>query len=94
MIGYTQGAQTIDNNVVNIVYLSAANNPNMGTLVGNYYAGLVQALLNQDYGSFWVFGVLLIIAGFLLIILGDRKHERNPEAEAPLLLPPPPQESP
>jgi len=93
MIGYVQGMQTIDDNVVNIVYLSAVNIPTMGTLVGNYYAGLVQGLLNPDYGSYWVFGILLITAGFLLVVLSDRKRKRDPEAEASLLIPQPSQDT-
>jgi len=81
MIGYAQGLISINEPIGNIIVGITSANPQVGSLVGAYVAGFVQQSLDPDYGSFWIFGILLIIGGFLLITITRKKRP----SEGPLL---------
>jgi uncharacterized membrane protein YfcA len=82
LIGYAQGLISLNEPIGNIIVGIAAGNPALGTLVGSYVAGFVAQKLDPDYGSYWVFGVLLIVFGFLLVSISRKPP---PIPEPPLL---------
>ena len=65
----------MDDAASNIVAVASTNDPTVGLYFGSYLVGLIQASVNLDYGISWIGGVLLIIVGFLILILSDRKKE-------------------
>jgi hypothetical protein len=73
MIGYVQGLQSIADAVVNIVHEVITKTPSSSAYVGNYISGYVQQAINPAQGSYWEFGILLAIGGFILIARGDRR---------------------
>jgi hypothetical protein len=82
MIGYVQGLQSIVEAVANIIFEVAATIPNLGVIVASAVAGYVAHIVNPIYGSYWEFGILLAIGGFILIARGDR--DRNSDQEKSL----------
>jgi len=86
-MGSAQGVVTVSNAAGNIVFDVARVSPSVGVIIGTYLQDLVQVQLTQNYGSFWVFGVLLAFGGLALIERGDRKP-RPPEESLPLLTEP------
>ncbi len=58
--------------------------PTIGAIMGNYVKDLIISQLTPNYGSYWVFGILLVLGGFILVARGDRKP-RDPMERAPLL---------
>jgi hypothetical protein len=86
-MGSAQGMITISNAVGNTIYLVSANTPGVGGMVGAYVADIITAQLAPNYGSFWVFGVILACGGLVLAYRGDRKP-RPPEEALPLLTEP------
>ena len=85
MIGYVQGIQSIVDVVKNIIFDVARTMPNVGSYVAYYVGGYLQENANPAFGSYWEFGILLAIFGFILIARGDRKPNNQ---EEPLLLQP------
>ena len=75
---------TVANGVANIILTIGINMSTVGAIMGNYMKDLVVQTLTPDYGSYWVFGILLSLGGFILIARGDRKP-RDPMERAPLL---------
>lgn len=88
LIGSAQGAITVSNNVGNTIFAVAVSMPTtVGTMIGRYIEDLIVEQLAPNYGSFWVFGVILACGGFILVYRGDRKP-RPPEEALPLLTEP------
>jgi hypothetical protein len=87
LMGSAQGAITVSNNVGNIVYTVAVNTPGVGSLVGEYLELIITGNFAPNYGTFWVFGVILACLGLTLVYRGDRKP-RPPEEALPLLTEP------
>jgi hypothetical protein len=87
LIGSAQGAITISNAMGNMIYAVAVNTPGVGGMVGQYLELIITAQFAPDYGTFWVFGVILASLGFMLVYRGDRKP-RPPEEALPLLTEP------
>lgn len=85
--GSAQGAITISNAVGNLIYGVAVNTPGVGGMVGQYIELIVTPNLAPNYGTYWVFGVLLACGGLMLVYRGDRKP-RPPEEALPLLTEP------
>ena len=56
-------------------------------MVGKYIDLIVTGQLDRNYGSFWVFGIILACLGLMLVYRGDRKP-RPPEEALPLLTEP------
>jgi len=81
MIGYVQGLRSVVDAVGNIVYGVARS---MGLYAGvtDTITGFVQLRINPNYASFWEFGVLIAIGGFILVVRGDRKRNTE-ENQAP-----------
>lgn len=73
MIGYVQGLQSIVDAVSNIILQVAYITPNVGAAIGSAVAGFMEQLINPDYGSYWAFGVILAVGGFILVARGDPK---------------------
>ena len=88
LIGYVQGIQSVVDAVINITQEVVKNTPNLNSPVAYVVAGFVQQYANPTYGSYWEFGILLAVGGFILVARGDRKP-RNPEEAEPLLRPTP-----
>jgi uncharacterized membrane protein YfcA len=86
-MGSAQGEITISNVVGSTVYTVAVNTPGVGSLVGEYLSLIITAQFAPNYGSFWVFGVILSCLGLALVYRGDRKP-RPPEEALPLLTEP------
>ena len=86
-MGSAQGIITISNHVGNTIYLVSVNTPGVGSLVGKYIELVITGQLDPNYGSFWVFGVILATLGLILVYRGDRKP-RPPEEALPLLTEP------
>jgi len=86
-MGSAQGAITITNAVGNIILSVSIATPGVGAIVGEYIEEIVTSQFAPDYGSFWVFGVLLACFGLILVFRGDRKP-RPPEESLPLLTEP------
>ncbi len=86
-MGSAQGAITISNAVGNLIYGVAVNTPGVGGMVGQYIELIVTPNLAPNYGTYWVFGVLLACGGLMLVYRGDRKP-RPPEEALPLLTEP------
>ncbi len=84
MIGYVQGLQSVVDAVNNITIAVAKALPPMYSVVAGLVTGYVQQDLNPARGSFWEFGILLAVGGFILVARGDRKP-RNPAEAEPLL---------
>jgi hypothetical protein len=86
LIGYVEGIQSIIVEANRIVLATGAtlNMPLFDVVVGAFVTQFVQGHGNQNYGSFWAFGIILAFLGFVLVAKGDRKP---PTAEdlAPLL---------
>jgi hypothetical protein len=87
LMGSAQGVVTVSNAAGNIVLNFARVSPSIGVIIGAYLQELVQQQLTPNYGSFWVFGVLLACGGLALIERGDKKP-RPPEESLPLLTEP------
>jgi hypothetical protein len=83
-MGYAQGVQDVYNGVSNIIITVASHTPQAGYVIGTAIAGLVESKVDINYGSYWVFGIILAIFGLIAIGVGDRK-ERSLEERAPLL---------
>jgi hypothetical protein len=81
MIGYAQGVQTIVDNVNNIIARTALTLPNVGRTLTDLVAAYLQHQVNPTYGSYWEFGALFAIGGFILVARGDRKPRTTQEAE-------------
>jgi len=86
-MGSAQGMITVSNATGNIVYSVAVNTPGVGGMVGEYLALIITAQFAPNYGTFWVFGVILACLGLTLVYRGDRKP-RPPEEALPLLTEP------
>jgi len=86
-MGSAQGMITISNHVGDTIYTVAVNTPGVGSMVGRYISLIVTPQLSPNYGSFWVFGVILATLGLALVYRGDRKP-RPPEESLPLLTEP------
>jgi hypothetical protein len=84
MMGWAQGIETVSNAVGNIIFNVGVNIPGVGVAIGDYVDGLVEQQLTPNYGTYWVFGILLAAGGLILIGRGDRKP-RDPAEYAPLL---------
>ena len=84
LIGNAQGVETLGNDVGNIILVIGINMSTVGAVMGNYVKDLVVQQLTPDYGSYWVFGIILALGGFILVARGDRKP-RDPSERAPLL---------
>jgi hypothetical protein len=89
MIGYVQGIQSIVDAVVNIVRVAGS------TLGVSSFAATtafyIKVAANPDFGSYWIFGILLAFGGFVLVARGDRKAKdtTGDQREGPLLTQPP-----
>jgi hypothetical protein len=93
MIGYVQGLQSIVDAVSNIAIQVGPTLPNSSPFEAAFIAAVfsqyAEGDLNPAYASFWAFGILLTVGGFILIARGGRKPKAvKPE---PLLLPPMPE---
>jgi hypothetical protein len=84
LVGNAQGVITIANGVGSIILSLGIKMTTIGAIMGNYVKDLVTFQLTPDYGSYWVFGILLALGGFILVARGDRKP-RDPIERAPLL---------
>jgi hypothetical protein len=84
MIGDAQGAKTIANGVAQLAFSTGINMPSVGPIIGNYIRDLLTVSLTLNYGTYWAFGILLALAGFILVARGDRKP-RDPKEREPLL---------
>jgi hypothetical protein len=69
------------------IYSVAVSTPGVGGMVGEYLELIITAQFAPDYGTFWVFGVILGSLGLMLVYRGDRKP-RPPEEALPLLTEP------
>ncbi len=87
LIGDAQGVETVSNAVGNIILNLGISMPTVGAIMGAYVMDLVEQTLTPNYGSYWVFGILLAFFGFILVARGDRKP-RDPMEKAPLLTEP------
>ncbi len=83
-MGGAQGLVTISNGVGDIILNLGIKMPTVGAIMGAYVRDLVQSQLTLNYGTEWVFGILLAFGGFILVARGDRKP-RNPRDKEPLL---------
>jgi hypothetical protein len=81
MAGTAQGILTISNATGNIVFNVSQTTPAVGSLVGNYMAGLIEQQLTPNYGSYWAFATIFVILGLVLIARGDKKPRDPREAE-------------
>jgi hypothetical protein len=86
-MGTAQGEITVSNTVGNLIYGVAVNTPGVGPMVGQYIELIVTPNFSPNYGTYWVFGVLLACGGLMLVYRGDRKP-RPPEEALPLLTEP------
>jgi hypothetical protein len=84
LMGYAQGVQDVYNGVSNIIITVATDTPDAGYVIGSAIAALVQDKVDINYGSYWVFGIILAIFGLIAIGVGDRR-QRPLEERAPLL---------
>jgi hypothetical protein len=73
MIGWVQGRQSIVDAVTNIIFQTGTDMPNVGFQISALTAAYIQAQVNPAYGSYWAFGILLVIGAFILVARGDRK---------------------
>ncbi len=64
-MGSAQGMITISNAVGNTIIVVSLSTPGVGAFVGQYVAGYVVQQLAPNYGSFWVFGVILVCGGLV-----------------------------
>jgi hypothetical protein len=87
LMGSAQGGITISNEVGSTIYSVAVNTPGVGGMVGEYIELIVTPQLVPNYGTYWVFGVILACLGLGLVYRGDRKP-RPPEESLPLLTEP------
>lgn len=87
LIGYAQGLITISTNMGEIIAVQSSASPQVGAIVGDYVAGFVQQAIDPNYGSYWVFGVIMAIFGLLLISWWEKRAKRPPPP--PLLQPVP-----
>ena len=87
LIGTAQGMITISNTVGDAIYSLSLVTPGVGAMIGAYIQDVVTAQLSANYGTYWVFGVLLACFGLMLVYRGDRKP-RPPEEALPLLTEP------
>jgi hypothetical protein len=87
LIGNAQGMITISNAVGNFIYSLSMVTPGVGSMIGAYIQDVVTATLSANYGTYWVFGVLLACFGLMLVYRGDKKP-RPPEEALPLLTEP------
>jgi hypothetical protein len=88
MMGYGQGIQTVVDAVKNITFDVAKTMPNVGSYVAYYVGGYLQQNGNPAYASYWEFGIILAIGGFILLARGDPKPntEKEPLLTQPLFL--------
>ena len=87
LMGSAQGLITISNYAGNTIFNLSKTTPAVGVITGNFLENLVEQQLTPNYGTFWVFGVLLAIGGLAFIGRGDRKP--RPASESiPLLTEP------
>jgi hypothetical protein len=87
LIGTAQGMITISNTVGDYIYSLSLTTPGVGGMIGAYIQDVVTSTLSANYGTYWVFGVLLSCFGFMLVYRGDKKP-RPPEEALPLLTEP------
>ncbi len=88
-IGYAQGMVTIINIVDGFVYQVAASLNLSQAMVADTVVEYVNQTSNKAYGSYWAFGVLLVIFGFILIARGDHKKVKRLTPIQPLSSEPP-----
>jgi uncharacterized membrane protein YfcA len=86
-VGGAQGVETVSNAVGKIAFDLGVSMNTVGAIMGAYVGQLIEQQLTPNYGTDWVFGILVILAGFILIARGDRKP-RNPRDKEPLLTEP------
>ena len=86
-MGGAQGIETVSNAVSKICLDVGIQMTFVGAIMGAYVGDLISQELTVNYGSYWVFGILLAIGGFVLIGRGDRKP-KNPKDSEPLLTEP------
>jgi predicted MFS family arabinose efflux permease len=84
MMGDAQGREEIANVVGNLAFDVGKSQPQVGAIVGNYVGGFIVQAVNINYGTYWVFGIILALFGFILVARGDRKP-RDPSEREPLL---------
>jgi hypothetical protein len=59
-------------------------------MVSYTVAAYVEQTSNPAYGSYWAFGVIMVIVGFILIARGDRKRSiPRPKPILPISTEPP-----
>lgn len=83
-MGSAQGVVTIANGVGDIALRVGDSMPLVGGVMGAYVGELITQQMTPNYGTYWIFGILLAIAGLMLIGRGDRKP-RDPRDKEPLL---------
>ena len=78
MVGWVQGLQSIPDYLARVVYASQGNNPVSQVITAYFYA-----VINPNYGSFWEFGIVMAIVGFLFVARGDKKmiEEQLPDLQ-------------
>ena len=77
LIGNAQGMITISNAVGNFIYSLSMVTPGVGSMIGAYIQDVVTATLSANYGTYWVFGVLLACFGLMLVYWGTRSPGRR-----------------
>jgi hypothetical protein len=80
LVGFAQGRQSIVDAVINIIYQTGRDLPNVGLPIAGLFAVYVQQEANPAFASYWEFGVLLAIGGFILVVRGDRKPKSAQES--------------
>jgi len=89
MVGYVQGIQSIVDAAVNIVHTTGS------TLHVSSFAATaafyIQVAANPDFGSYWIFGILLAFGGFVLVAREDRRPRdtSGDPREGPIFTQPP-----
>ncbi len=84
MIGWVQGIQSIVDTINSSISAVASSIPNLDSELQGYLQSQIQQNVNPVLGTYWAFGIILAIAGFILVARGDRKPQSDGE-EAPLL---------
>jgi hypothetical protein len=89
LIGYAQGVSNLVDAITNLGSNVISNTPNLdhytGQLISSFIFQDLDSRFDRSYGSYWVFGILLLVGSFVLISRGDRKPVTDLEREGRLI---------
>ncbi len=81
MIGYVQGIQSIVPNIDGMINYYSGGVSNLGAVAAAATTSYTQQNVNPWLSWYWVGGIPMVLAGFILITVRDRKPKNTRERE-------------